>query len=430
MSVVPMRSDHAQRAPLTAAESEVVLAGAFLREPKILSAVLAAVEIAPDDFTLPLCKTVYEVLKTDYQKGVPLDADLLLAKIRDKVGNANLGALYRVKIPEPQVCAEHAKRVRLMSLLRRFRSRAGEMLKNPTGEKVAEVTGILTEIINAEKGKPARVYDAALNILADLGKPLKGIKYDFCDLDEWTGGMKPGEYVVLAGRPGMGKSSFATQLALNCARRGKRVAFFSPEVSTEQVVHKILAMLSGLSAQSIRMRRVGLNDLRERIETLAKVPLFVYDDGRQTPVTIRATSLSMQSGEGLDLVVVDYLQLLKSDNKQVRGYDEITAISAEMKRLAKELKVPVLVVSQLNRESEDRNDKRPVLSDLRGSGAIEQDADTVIFLYRERYYRKDADNAAEIILAKQREGPTGTAYAVFDPETTMFKEYNPFENHA
>ena len=394
MTVVPMRSSHTQKAPLnlTATESEVVLAGALLQEPKILNAVLAAVEIVPDDFTVSLCRTVYETVKADYQKGAPLDAVLLLGNLRNKVGDGDLDMLCKVKVPELRVCVEHAKRIRLMSLLRRFRSAGGEVLKNPTDERVAEATGILTEIINVKKGKPARVYDAASGFLADLEKPLRGIKYGFCELDEWTGGMKPGEYIVLAGRPGMGKSSFATQIALNCARRGKRVALFSPEVSTEQVVCKILAMLSGISAQAIRMHRVGISKLKEHVETLAGVPLYIYDDGRQTSVTIRAVALSLLGGEGLDLVVVDYLQLLKSENRQAREYEEITANSAEMKRLAKELRIPVLVVSQLNRESEDRSDKRPVLGDLRGSGAIEQDADTVIFLYRERYYRKDADN--------------------------------------
>lgn len=400
--------------------SELAVAGALIKDPAVISALAA--RLRPEDFSHPACRAVFEVALESYESGLPFDAGLFTEKIREKGKPFDPAFFRNARALPAAVCMEYAKRVKVLSLLRSFKAEATELLKNPSPENISRVSGILAELSNVRNNGPAKASAVAEQVVELLKSPLEGISYGFADLDSWTGGMKPGEYIVLAGRPGMGKSSLAVQLALRAARRGKKVAFFSLEVSAQQVVQKALSMLSGIPAQDIRLRRVDPDEVKECAEMLSEAPLWIYDDGRQSPDSVRSALISLRSGEGLDLVVVDYLQLLVAESKYAKGYDEITEVSRKMKQLSRELNLPVLTLSQLSREVENRTNKRPALSDLRGSGAIEQDADTVLFLYREKYYRPSADDTAEIILAKQREGPVGTVKAIFNPETTAFLE--------
>lgn len=399
---------------------ELAVAGALIKEPALVDALSAM--LRPEDFVHPLCRTVFEVALDCRESNLPCEAGLLTEKIRARTKSFDPEFFRSARTLPVATCIEQAKRVKILSLLRSFRAEAAELLKNPTAENILRVSNVLAELSGVRRNAPARVGNVADQVVESLKSPLEGISYGFTDLDSWTGGMKPGEFIVLAGRPGMGKSSLAVQLALRAARRGKKVAFFSLEVSAQQVVQKALAMLSGIPAQDIRLRRVNPDKVREYAEMLSETPLWIYDDGRQSPETIRSALLSLRNSEGLDLAVIDYLQLLTSGDKHSKGYDEITELSRKIKQLSRELALPVLTLSQLSREVENRTNKRPTLSDLRGSGAIEQDADTVLFLYREKYYRPSADNTAEIILAKQREGPVGTVKAIFDLETTAFLE--------
>lgn len=408
--------------------SELAVAGALIKEPELIGTL--ATRLRPEDFSHPLCRTVFEVALECRESGLAHDAGLFAEKIRERTKSLDSAFFRNAQALSVAACMEQAKRVKILSLLRSFRAEATELLKNPTAENILKVSNILAELSGVRNNGPAKVSSVAEQVVESLKNPLEGISYGFADLDSWTGGMKPGEFIVLAGRPGMGKSSLAVQLALRAARRGKKVAFFSLEVSAQQVVQKALSMLSGIPAQDIRLRRVNPDEVREYAEMLSETPLWIYDDGRQSPETVRSALLSLKNSEGLDLAVIDYLQLLTSGDKHAKGYDEITELSRRIKQLSRELALPILTLSQLSREVENRTNKRPTLSDLRGSGAIEQDADTVLFLYREKYYRPSADNTAEIILAKQREGPVGTAKAIFDPETTAFLEDFREENNG
>lgn len=423
LAVVSIASKQ-QAIRLTAPESEIALAGALIRKPGLLNEIISTVNIAADDFLHPLCRAVFEIVGGT---NAPLDASIIAGKLKAKIGGADFSVFRNTGVLDLSVAIEHAKEIRKMSLLRRFRTEAAELLKNPSRENLNRVNACLTEMTRIENKGPVHIHDAAGHFIASLNSPVNGIPYGFCDLDAWTGGMKPGEYIVVAGRPSMGKSSFAIQVALKAALKGRKVGFFSLEVSEQQIVQKALSMISNIPAQEIRLRRVDEEELKKHLETLAKAPFWIYDESRQTPATIRAAALSIKGSTGLDLVVVDYLQLIGYDGKITSIPDKVTFVSEAIKHLSKELNVPIMVLSQLSREVESRVNKRPTLSDLRGSGAVEQDADTVIFLYREKYYRPGAGDEAEIILAKQREGPVGTAKVIFDPTVTVFKENIPFE---
>ena len=423
MQQLQKTSSKAQALNLAAPASEFALAGALARNPRLLNGILANVDLTPADFVNPVCGTVFELVR-DIQV---IDANLLASKVKEKLGNVEVSVLGRFGALDLPLAVEHARQVRKMAVLRRFRVAAGALLKDSTEENAVRVGECLAEFFAVQKKKPAHIADAAARLLENLEKPARGINYGFCELDDWTGGMKPSEYILLAGRPGMGKTSFAVQVAFQAAREGKKVVFFSLEMSALQIVQKILSMQSGIPAQDIRKRKVSGDALAGYLQELADVPFWVRDDECRTPADIRAAAVNARNSSGLDLVVVDYLQAVKTGEKFTKEYDEVTLVSRSLSRLARELDIPVVALSQLSRESESRPGKRPTLADLRGSGALEQDADTVIFLYREKYYDKNAGDEAEIILAKQREGPTGTALAVFDPETTAFREFSPFE---
>ncbi len=273
------------------------------------------------------------------------------------------------------------------------------------------------------------------------------------DVDKWLGGLHPSDLLILAGRPSMGKTALATCIAFNAAlahleqREGGQVAFFSLEMSAEQLAMRLLAQESAIASDKIRRGEIHKNDFPKFAEVsrrISKIPLYIDDTPALTIAALRTRARRLKRQTGLDLIVVDYLQLLQGGNKNTENrVNEISAISRGLKALAKELHVPVLALSQLSRAVEQRDDKRPQLSDLRESGSIEQDADAVIFIYREEYYeaRKEPDidsekhvlwqekmnriyNQADIIIAKQRHGPIGTIKLFFDSQFTKFGDMN------
>ena len=268
------------------------------------------------------------------------------------------------------------------------------------------------------------------------GDRLPGLPTGLTDLDEKLMGLKPGTFVVVAGRPSMGKSAFAQTLASHTAQDGGVVALFSLEMSKEEVLTRLLSMVGEVNSARIRAGVANNQQLWDRLlEAGGKIhdwKLYLDDSPEPTVTEIRAKCRRLRYEEGLDLVIVDYLQLMPStggsssrnlDNRQ----QEIAEVSRSLKGLARELGIPVIGISQLNRAVELRKDKRPMLSDLRESGAIEQDADIVLFLYRAEYYNEDnkaAHNLAEVLIAKNRSGPTGKVF------TTFAKEYTLFRNHA
>lgn len=423
----PQKAPQSAALLLTAPDSEARLVGALLQKPELLEGVLSAVDIRADDFTVPEYEAVFEVMRKSVEAGLSFDVVLVAERLRGKVSAADIAALSDAEVPALPLCVEHAKAIKRRSAARRLVAAVKDVIKDIDAvealkQDAQRAARHLSELLADGRSGTVNMAEACEKFLDRIKNPVKGISYGFKELDVWTAGMKSGEMIVLAGRPSMGKSTLATQIAVRAALNGYKVLMFSLEVSAEQIAQKAVSMVGGIPAQDLRSGRTDEAKLAECIDRLAGVRLAISDQGHQTPASVRAAVMSWKEREGLDMVVIDYLQLLNCDRKQGSRYEAVTEVSAAVKRLAKDAGVPVLVLSQLSREPEGRTNKRPALADLRDSGAIEGDADVVLLLYREKYYDPRAGDMAEIILAKQRHGPTGTVKVVFDPVTVSFRE--------
>ena len=279
----------------------------------------------------------------------------------------------------------------------------------------------------------ALIEDVAVDVYHKIEKAsqqkdhITGIPSGFIDLDNMTTGFQPSDFVLIAARPSMGKTAFVLNILQYVAiKKNQPCLFFSLEMSKEQLVNRLFSMDSGIDAQNLRSGNLSDNDWSVLLETTARVggSNIVIDDtpGISVP-EMRSRCRKLKLEKGLDLILIDYLQLMSasgrhSDNRQ----QEVSDISRALKALAREMECPVIALSQLSRACEGRPDKRPMLSDLRDSGAIEQDADLVMFLYRDDYYNQDSEKKgeAEVIIAKQRNGPIGTVSLYWQPETTRF----------
>ena len=274
------------------------------------------------------------------------------------------------------------------------------------------------------------IVPTAFNEIGELmsrkGK-ITGVASGFTDLDRQTNGFQKSDLIVIAGRPAMGKTSFAINIAQYAALHdGRTVAVFSMEMSAEQLVMRMLCTEASVESQRIKEGLMGddeLSRLMEVMDPMSRAKLFIDDTGNLTVPEIRSKCRRLKARSGLDLIVIDYMQLMqsassrKSDNRMA----EISEITRSLKLLARELDVPILLLSQLNRGPETRQDHTPMISDLRESGSIEQDADMVILLYRPQVYDETLDNTSEIIIAKHRHGPTGTIQLVWQGEYTRFR---------
>jgi replicative DNA helicase len=259
--------------------------------------------------------------------------------------------------------------------------------------------------------------------------PITGVSSGFSDLDGLTSGLQPGDLVIVAGRPSMGKTSFAMNVAENAAVSQKLpVAIFSMEMPGEQLAMRMMSSLGRINAHKVRTGKLDDDDwprLTHAIGLLADAPMFIDDTPAMTPLELRARARRLKREHGLGMIVIDYLQLMQSPEAGENRATEISNITRSLKGLAKELNVPVIALSQLNRSLEQRPNKRPVMSDLRESGAIEQDADVIFFIYRDEVYNEDSQDkgTAEIIIAKQRNGPIGKVRLTFLGEYTRFENY-------
>jgi len=254
-----------------------------------------------------------------------------------------------------------------------------------------------------------------------------GIATGFIDLDYKTAGMQPSDLILIAARPSMGKTAFVLNIAQHMAIKNmKHVAIFSLEMSKEQLINRMFSLQSAVDAQKLRTGRLTLDDwnkLTDSANEIGKSNLIIDDTPSISISQLRSKCRKFKMTQGLDCIIIDYLQLMSGSGKFADSKNqEISEISRSLKAVARELQVPVIALSQLSRAVEKRDDKRPMLSDLRESGAIEQDADVVMFIYREFYYTKDTskENSAEIIIAKQRNGPVGTVELAWIPELTRF----------
>jgi replicative DNA helicase len=279
---------------------------------------------------------------------------------------------------------------------------------------------------------PAQIledYDGGINAFLDPSKRVKGISTGFLKLDEMTGGLHGGDLFILAARPSMGKTAFALNIAQHIALRGgQTVAIFSLEMSKESLLTRMLCATARVDSQRFRMGYLSGEERRKlnhALQELAEAPLYIDDTAGLHLMDMHAKLRRLKSEHGLGVVVVDYLQLMSSRGRSENRNQEVSALSRGLKLMAKELNVPMIVLSQLSRAVETRQgDHRPVMSDLRESGSIEQDADVVGFIFREEVYNRDREDLkglAELIVAKQRNGPVGTVNLVFLHNQTKFE---------
>ncbi|MBR0105521.1 MAG: replicative DNA helicase, partial [Firmicutes bacterium] len=281
-------------------------------------------------------------------------------------------------------------------------------------------------------GSAVHISDITVSVFEKIeeayanGKKITGIPTGFMDFDFKTAGLQPSDLILIAARPSMGKTALALNIVQNAAiRQGIPVAVFSLEMSSNQLVNRILCSEAMVDAQKVKTGNLTEDDWPKLIEAMGPIseaPIYIDDTPGITPMELRAKCRRLKIEHGIGLVVIDYLQLMSSDSGRDSRQQEISEISRSLKAIAREMDVPVIALSQLSRACEQRSDKRPMLSDLRESGAIEQDADIVAFLYREEYYFPDTEkkNQAELIIAKQRNGPTGTVDLMWLNQYTKF----------
>jgi replicative DNA helicase len=430
------------RVPPHDLQAEESLLGAMLLSR---DAIASAVESCrTDDFYRPAHGHIFDAVCSLYAQGEPADPvtvadELKRADLLDAVGGT--GNLIGLQANTPAIAnaARYARIVQEHSLLRRLISVASD---------IAEMSYSLPEDVTAAMDRAeAMVFDVAERRVTDSLKPLRellavsldhlealynrgdaitGVPTGFTDLDERLSGLQPSALVIVGARPSMGKTSFALGVAAHASiERRLPVLFFSLEMSHLELTQRLLCSEARVDSSRMRNGKLHESDWPKVVNAIGKLgeaPLFIDDNANLTVMEIRAKARRLKSREGLGLIVVDYLQLMSghgpAENRQV----EVSEISRGLKILARELSLPVVALSQLSRNLEARADKRPVLADLRESGSLEQDADVVLFIYRDEVYNKDSTDkgTAEVIIAKHRNGPTGVTQLAFLDHFTRF----------
>jgi replicative DNA helicase len=402
--------------------------------------------VIPEDFSAHGNAAVYAAMLELYEEGRPVDAMTLADRLREKelppeYGDYRYIADMMMKVPLTANAKYYAEIVADKALMRRL-IRASEDIANTCyagKDSVDDILGMtektIFDLLNRRREEDyVPIRDIALAALERIHEasrtknPVTGIPTGFIDLDRQTAGLHPSDLVLIAARPSMGKTAFALNVAANAAFRSDMcVAIFSLEMSREQLVSRLFAMESRVDSNSIRTGNLSDDDwerLIEGVDIVGNSKLIIDDTPGISVSELRTKCRKYKLEFGLKMVMIDYLQLMSGSSRRVESrQQEITEISRSLKAIARELEVPVIALSQLNRSAETRSDHRPMLSDLRESGAIEQDADVVMMLFREDYYNKDTDNPtniAEVIIAKQRNGPVGTVQLAWLPQFTKF----------
>ncbi len=440
-----------ERVPPQDLEAERAVLGGILRANDAINRVVEL--IGPDDFYQPSHRKVFATMLDLSERGVPIDPITLAEalRLRDQLeeagGLAGLTALAEAT-PTAAGIEGPARAVRDRALLRRLIAAASAIIARGYAEggdvddfldQAERSVFELTERRVRPSFVPARdLIREAFRVVesrAESGATTTGVPTGFSGLDEMTGGLQPGDLIVIAGRPSMGKTAFALNLAAHAALRVRLgVAIFSLEMSREQLITRMLCAEAKVDASRLRSGFLSEGDWRKLTAAAARLseaPLHIDDTPALTVLEMRAKARRLTAERPLGLLVVDYLQLMRGPEKGgERREQEISEISRGLKALAKELSVPVIALSQLNRSLELRDEKRPKLADLRESGAIEQDADLILFLYRDAVYRPrewreanpDKVGDAEVIIGKQRNGPIGTVHLEFVDRFTLFQD--------
>jgi len=436
-----------RKLPPQSLEAEESVLGGVLLDNTAIDRALESV--SPDDFYRESHRKIMNAMIELNQRGEPVDLVTLAEMLKSRgelpdIGGAVYLAELAEKVPTAANVAYYARIVREKAILRSLIQTATEIATSGY-EPTAQIDQFLDEAehkifaISERKAKPTffRIRDIMVDSLKAIEQMYErrelvtGVPTGFIDLDRMTAGLQPSDLIIVAGRPSMGKTAFAlniAQYAAVSARMG--VAIFSLEMSKEQLVLRLLCSEARVDQSKVRTGHAAERDFPKiamAASRLSDAPIYIDDTAGMSVLELRAKArrLKRERDSKLGLIIIDYLQLMQSHGKTDSREQEISTISRSLKALAKELSVPVIALSQLNRQVETRGDKRPVMADLRESGAIEQDADVIAFLYRPVVYDKTAEErAAEVIIAKQRNGPVGTV------NLTFMSEHTRFENRA
>jgi len=445
----PRISDSGVRLPPHSVEAEQAVLGGLMLDTAAWDQI--ADRVVAEDFYRHDHRLIFAAAAALIERSQPCDAVTLSGHLDsqglgEQIGGlAYLGSLAR-DTPTAANIRAYADIVRERSILRQLVSAGNAIVGaalEPEGREAREIVDDAERTVFeiAERGSRGkigfqsvksvlpRVVDRIDELYNSQGK-LTGIATGFKQLDEMTSGLQSGDLIIIAGRPSMGKSALAVNIAENAALgSGKSAAIFSMEMSAESLTLRMISSLGRINQAHLRSGRLREDDwprIDSAMTQLSGARIFVDETPALTPTEVRARARRLKRERGLDLIVVDYLQLMQVSGTKENRATEISEISRSLKALAKELKVPVIALSQLNRGVEQRVEKRPVMSDLRESGAIEQDADVILLIYREEVYEPNTTRKgiADIIVAKQRNGPTG------DVQLTFLGQYTKFENYA
>ena len=434
-----------ERIPPQKLDAEVAVIGGLMLEPDAFDEVFSLVK--EEDFFKPAYRKIYSAIRDLNKKGEPTDLITLsshLSKnnILENMGGPNVLTEILNQTPSAANIQNHAKILRSKALLRNLIRVSEDIIDTAYNQKFDNLEDFFGSVessvfsITEKKGTQellplSDLVKESMDRLDTLYKAKKGevigLPSGFIELDRLTSGFQPGEFTIIAARPSMGKTALSLNMALHAAiNEKKKVAYFSLEMSKEQLMLRLLSSEGKLPLNNLRIGEISEEEWPKLIDTavsLSDSKLFIDDSSGLSPLDIRSKARRMKAKHGLDLIIVDYLQLMTLNHRPDNREREVSEISRMLKSISKELNTPLVSLAQLNRGVESRSDRRPMLSDLRESGSIEQDADLILMIYREDYYDKEnlsIRGLSEIIVAKQRNGPIGTIKLKWHPEYGLF----------
>ena len=431
-------------------EAEQAIIGGILINNDAMNQILDI--LSPDDFYREAHMSIFEGMIHLYNDSEPVDI-ITLSKFLtrknalEKVGGTDYLASMVEVVSTSAGIAHHAQIVKDLSVRRKLITQCSAISEScfQEWEETEDLLELAEQsIFDIAEEQVREGFESLDQVMKSSFKKLEttaafdgfvtGVPTDFRDFDRLTAGLQPSDLIIVAGRPSMGKTALALNIAYNAAKRtAKGVAIFSLEMSKQQLGIRMLGFDAGINASKLRtgfLRDNEWKQLTDAANRLSELPIFIDDSSAISVLEMKAKCRRLKKSHDLTLVIVDYLQLIQGRRSSESRQVEISEISRMLKALAKDLNVPVIAVSQLNRKVEDRPNKRPQLADLRESGAIEQDADVIVFIYRDEVYHPDSEenrNIAEIILGKQRNGPTGFFKLTFRKELTAFGDYTEEE---
>lgn len=436
MERIPPHSDDAEKSVL----------GSIILDKEALFEVLEI--LSPEDFYSEMHREIYRAVVALYRKGESVDMLTVSEELKKRntlemAGGRSYIAQLSSMVPSTANAAQYAKIVSEKALLRSLINASSEIMEQAY-QATMEPEEVLDQaeqaVFKIAQTRQKRDFEALKEILyanlnridevAKMEGGLTGLTTGFVSLDKYTSGLQKSDLIIVAARPSMGKTAFALNIAQQAALKGDTsVLIFSLEMSKEQLGQRLLSMEAKVEMQKLKtgnLERADWDQIYEAIDKLSTAKIYIDDTPGISVLEIKNKSRRLKAEKGLDLIVIDYLQLMSIEGRVESRQQEISALSRYLKQLARELDCPVIVLSQLSRAPEQRSDHRPVLSDLRESGSIEQDADIVMFLYRDEYYNPETDkpNICEINIAKHRSGPTGTV------EVTWLGKYTRFVDRS